>query len=134
MSNESRELERLHEGFRFFSYLLLFITLYLTQLKYFMSKELYLPALGPFLGKLMQLKFLGHVVISKAVCMVFLAITCIGTKAKKDRDLEVSTIVIQVIAGTILYWGSILVLPVTVPAYLILSFAGFVILNIGFKN
>jgi hypothetical protein len=134
MSNESRELERLHEGFRFFSYLLLFTTLYLTQLKYFMSKELYLPALGPFLGKLMQLKFLGHVVISKAVCMVFLAITCIGTKAKKDRDLEVSTIVIQVIAGTILYWGSILVLPVTVPAYLILSFAGFVILNIGFDN
>lgn len=99
-----------------------------------MSKELYLPALGTFLGKLMQLKFLGHLVISKAVCMVFLAITCIGTKAKKDRDLEVSTIVIQVIAGTILYWGSILVLPVTVPAYLILSFAGFVILNIGFDN
>ena len=95
---------------------------------------MYLPVTGPVLNKLLQLKFLGHVVISKAVCLVFLAVTCIGTKSKKDRDLEVSTIVIQVIAGTILYWGSILVLPVTVPAYLILSFAGFVILNIGFDN
>ncbi|MGE0021047.1 MAG: type IV secretory system conjugative DNA transfer family protein [Draconibacterium sp.] len=134
MSNESRELERLHEGFRFFSYLLLFITLYLTQLSYFAGKGLYLPATGPVLNKLMQLKFLGHLVISKAICMVFLAITCIGTKAKKDRDLEVSTIVIRVIAGTIIYWGSIFMLPVSVSIYLIMSFAGFVILNLGFDN
>lgn len=134
MSNESRELEKLHEGFRFFSYLLLFVTLYLTQLSYFANKGLYLPVTGPVLNKILQLKFLGHVVTSKAVCMVFLAITCIGTKAKKDRDLEVSTIVIQVIAGTILYWGSILLLPLSVPVFLAMSFAGFVLLNIGFDN
>lgn len=134
MSNESRELERLHEGFRFFSYLMLFVTLYLTQLSYFADKGMYLPVTEPVLNKLLQLKFLGHVVISKAVCMVFLAITCIGTKAKKDRDLEVSTIVIQVIAGSIVYWGSILLLPLSVPVYLAMSFAGFVLLNIGFDN
>jgi hypothetical protein len=134
MSNESRELEKLHEGFRFFSYLLLFVTLYLTQLSYFAGKGMYLPVTGPVLNKIMQLKFLGHVVISKAVCMVFLAITCIGTKAKKDRDLEVSTIVMQVVAGSIVYWGSILLLPLSVPVYLSMSFAGFVILNIGFDN
>lgn len=134
MSNESRELERLHEGFRFFSYLLLFITLYLTQLSYFTGKGMYLLVTGPVLNKLLQLKFLGHMVISKAVCMVFLAITCIGTKAKKDRDLEVSTIVIQVVAGSIVYWGSILLLPLSVPVYIAMSFAGFVLLNIGFDN
>jgi hypothetical protein len=134
MSNESRELERLHEGFRFFSYLLLFVTLYLTQLSYFADKGMYLPVTGLVLNNLLQLKFLGHVVISKAVCMVFLAITCIGTKAKKDRDLEVSTIVIQVVAGSIVYWGSILLLPLSVPIYLAMSFAGFVLLNIGFDN
>jgi len=134
MSNESRELEKLHEGFRFFSYLLLFVTLYLTQLSYFADKGMYLPVTGPVLKKLLPLKFLGHVVISKAVCMVFLAITCIGTKAKKDRDLEVSTIVIQVVVGSIVYWGSILLLPLSVPVYLAMSFAGFVLLNIGFDN
>jgi hypothetical protein len=127
-------LERLHEGFRFFSYLLLFVTLYLTQLSYFADKGMYLPVTGLVLNNLLQLKFLGHVVISKAVCMVFLAITCIGTKAKKDRDLEVSTIVIQVVAGSIVYWGSILLLPLSVPIYLAMSFAGFVLLNIGFDN
>ncbi len=95
---------------------------------------MYLPVTGLVLNNLLQLKFLGHVVISKAVCMVFLAITCIGTKAKKDRDLEVSTIVIQVVAGSIVYWGSILLLPLSVPIYLAMSFAGFVLLNIGFDN
>jgi hypothetical protein len=134
MSNESRELEKLHEGFRFFSYLLLFVTLYLSQLSYFADKGMYLPVTGPVLNKLLQLKFLGHVVVSKAVCMVFLAITCVGTKAKKDRDLEVSTIVIQLIAGSIVYWGSILLLPLSVPVYIAMSFAGFVMLNIGFDN
>jgi type IV secretory pathway TraG/TraD family ATPase VirD4 len=66
--------------------------------------------------------------------LVFLAITCIGTKAKKDRDLKVSTIVVQVVSGLILYWGSLIVFEKYPPAYLILTFSGFVILNVGFDN
>ena len=82
----------------------------------------------------MRMDFLAKTVLSKTVCLVFLAITCIGTKAKKDRDLKVSTIVVQVVSGLILYWGSLIVFEKYPPAYLILTFSGFVILNVGFDN
>ncbi|MFV0266468.1 MAG: YWFCY domain-containing protein, partial [Draconibacterium sp.] len=41
-----------------------------------------------------HIDFLTAVVPAKAVCLSFLVITCIGTKAKKDRDLKVSSIVV----------------------------------------
>jgi hypothetical protein len=134
MLNESRELKRMHEGFRFFSYLLLFLTLYIQQVHFFREKGLNIPEFSMILDKLMQIEFLSKILLSKAVCLAFLAITCIGTKAKKDRDLKVSTIVIQVIVGMFLYWGSLLVISTVALAYLVLTFFGFVILNIGFDN
>jgi hypothetical protein len=134
MSNESRELERLHEGFRFFSYLLLFVSLYLTQIHFFKAKGFYIPEFAAIIEKLTRMDFLAKTTLSKTVCLVFLAITCIGTKAKKDRDLKVTTIVVQVVSGLILYWGSLLVFEKYPPAYLILTFFGFVILNVGFDN
>jgi type IV secretory pathway TraG/TraD family ATPase VirD4 len=134
MSNESRELEKLHEGFRFFSYFLLFLSLYLTQIHFFKAKGFYIPEFTALIEKIMRMDFLAKTVLSKTVCLVFLAITCIGTKAKKDRDLKVSTIVVQVVSGLILYWGSLIVFEKYPPAYLILTFSGFVILNVGFDN
>jgi hypothetical protein len=134
MSNESRELERLHEGFRFFSYLLLVLSLYLTQIHFFKAKGFYIPEFAAVIEKLTRMDFLAKTVLAKTVCLVFLAITCIGTKAKKDRDLKVSTIVVQVVSGLILYWGSLIVFEKYPPAYLILTFFGFVILNVGFDN
>ena len=134
MSNESRELEKLHEGFRFFSYLLLFLSLYLTQIHFFKAKGFYIPEFAVLIEKIKRMDFLAKTVLSKTVCLVFLAITCIGTKAKKDRDLKVSTIVLQVVSGLILYWGSLLLFEKYPPAYLILTFSGFVILNVGFDN
>ena len=134
MLNESRELQRLHEGFRFFSYLILFLTLYIDQLVWFMEQGLYIPEFAMVLEKILQIEFLANILWAKTVCIAFLAITCIGTKAKKDRDLKVSAIVLQVLTGLLLYWGSLLII-VTVPlAYLLLSFFGFVLLNIGFDN
>ena len=134
MQNESRELQRLHEGFRFFSYLILFLTLYIDQLVWFREQGLYIPEFSMVLEKILQLEFLAKTLWAKTVCIAFLAITCIGTKAKKDRDLKVSAIVLQVITGLLMYWGSLLII-VTVPlAYLLLSFFGFVLLNIGFDN
>jgi hypothetical protein len=65
---------------------------------------------------------------------VFLTITCIGTKAKKDRDLKVSNLVVQVLVGMLLYWGSLLFTSHQPLVYLLCSFFGFVILNIGFDN
>lgn len=132
--NESRELERLHEGFRFFSYLLLFLSLYLTQIHFFKAKGLYIPEFAAIIEKIMRMDFLAKTTLSKTVCLIFLTITCIGTKAKKDRDLKVSTIVVQVVSGLIFYWGSLLVFDKYPPAYLILTFSGFVILNVGFDN
>ncbi|WP_297098912.1 type IV secretory system conjugative DNA transfer family protein [uncultured Draconibacterium sp.] len=134
MLNESRELQRLHEGFRFFSYLILFLTLYIDQLVWFMEQGLYIPEFSMVLEKILQIEFLANTLWAKTVCIAFLAITCIGTKAKKDRDLKVSAIVLQVLTGLLMYWGSLLII-VTVPlAYLLLSFFGFVLLNIGFDN
>ncbi|WP_303919416.1 type IV secretory system conjugative DNA transfer family protein [Draconibacterium sediminis] len=133
MLNESRELQRLHEGFRFFSYLLLFVALYISQLPFFIEKGLYIPEFSVVTEKLLRIRFLGNTVLAKTVCLVFLVTTCIGTKAKKDRDLKVSNIVIQVLIGLVMYWGSLLVLK-TPLLYLLLSFLGFVLLNIGFDN
>jgi hypothetical protein len=134
MNNESRELEQLHEGFRFFSYLLLFLTLYITQIGFFKANGFYVTEFAAMTDKIMRLKFLTDLYISKTVCLVFLAITCIGTKSKKDRDLKVSTLVVQVIVGMILYWGSLPVFEKQPLVYIILTFFGFVILNVGFDN
>ena len=82
----------------------------------------------------MRMDFLAKTTLSKTVCLVFLAITCIGTKAKKDRDLKVSTIVLQIVSGLIIYWGSLFVFDKYPLAYLILTFFGFVLLNVGFDN
>ncbi|MBW8323806.1 MAG: type IV secretory system conjugative DNA transfer family protein [Prolixibacteraceae bacterium] len=131
---EDRDLEKLHEGFRFFSYLLLFMSMYLNQLGYFMAYGIHIAAFGSLVAKLQNLGFLANVYKSKTVCLVFLAITCIGTKAHKDRELLVSTIVGQTIAGLILYWGSLIVFKSSPAVYLWLTFAGFVLLNIGFDN
>ena len=134
MVNEPNELRRLHEGFRFFSYLLLFLTLYIQQVAFFQKLGWYIPEFASLWDKLLRIGFLTNVWQAKAVCLIFLAITCIGTKAKKDRDLKVSTIVAQILTGLLLYWGSLLVIETVIPAYLILSFFGFVLLNLAFDN
>jgi hypothetical protein len=133
MLNESPELNRMHEGFRFFSYLLLFLTLYISQIRFFAGEGFYIQEFAAITEKIIRIRFLSDTVLAKAVCLAFLSITCIGTKAKKDRDLKVSGIVVQVIIGSILYWGSLLVFK-TPMVYLLFSFFGFVTLNIGFDN
>ena len=134
MISEPRELVRMHEGFRFFSYLLLFLSLYLSQIPYFQEIGLFIPEFAGLTEKMMRLDFLTNVTLSKVVCLVFLAITCIGTKAKKDRELKVSTLVIQIISGLIFYWGSLFFFHWLAPLYLGCSFIGFILLNIGFDN
>jgi hypothetical protein len=134
MERESHELVKLHEGFRFFSYVLLFLSMYLTQLNYFVLKGIQIPAFHSLIEKMQNLKFLASLYPSKVVCLVFLAITCIGTKAHKDRELLVSTIVGQTVIGLILYWGSLIVFKSYPVSYLTLTFFGFVLLNIGFDN
>jgi hypothetical protein len=131
---EDKDLEKLHEGFRFFSYLLLFISMYLNQLGYFTAHGIHITAFNPLVVKLQNLGFLANVYQSKTVCLVFLAITCVGTKAHKDRELTVSSIVGQVVAGLILYWGSLVLFKSYPVSYLTLTFFGFVLLNIGFDN
>lgn len=134
MTNESRELDRLHEGFRFFSYLLLFVSMYLGRMSFFMEQGIYIPEFAPLLEKLRQLPFLSDVYLSKAVCLIFLVITCVGTRSHKDRELKVSTIVGQLILGMTLYWGCLFLFHRFELIYLLSSFIGFVLLNIGFDN
>lgn len=133
MVNESRELQRLHEGFRFFSYLLLVLVLYISQLEWFMNKDLYIPEFATITEKILSIRFLENVVLAKAINLLFLIITCIGTKARKNRDLSVSKIVTQVMIGLVMYWGSLLFFERPF-IYVLSSFLGFVLLNIGFDN
>ena len=134
MTGESRELVRMHEGFRFFSYLLLLVSLYLNQLQFFKSLGLYMPELDGLIDKLQNLDLLIHPIYAKLICMGFLMITCIGTKAKKDRELKVSALLYQLLFGLSLYWGSLLILQWQAGLYLLFSFWGFVVLNIAFDN
>jgi hypothetical protein len=133
MLTESRELQRLHEGFRFFSYLLLFLVLYISQVGFFMEHGLFIEEFAPVFRKIMGIYFLANPTLAKAICLVFLAITCVGTKAAKDRNLKASKIVVQIVMGLSLYWGSLLLFLFPM-AYLLLSFLGFVMLNVGFDN
>ena len=46
----------------------------------------------------MRIRFLGDTVLAKAVCLIFLAITCNwDQKQKKERDLKVTSIVFQIV-------------------------------------
>ncbi|WP_299578025.1 YWFCY domain-containing protein [uncultured Sunxiuqinia sp.] len=134
MNHEPHDLVKLHEGFRFFSYLLLILSLYVGSIGYFTRQGLVIPEFSPLLEKLQGLQFLSDVQLSKLVCLVFLAITCIGTKAHKDRELVVPVVVRQVVFGLLVYWGSLLFWDWYPLTYMGLSFAGFVLLNIGFDN
>jgi len=134
MVNEPHELVKLYEGFRFFSYLLLLLSLYISCLGYFTARGICIPEFAPLLEKMGRLVFLSNIYKSKVVCLVFLAITCIGTKAHKDRELTVSVVVRQVATGLVLYWGSLVVLKSYPAIYMLLTFIGFVLLNIGFDN
>lgn len=134
MNHEPHDLVKLHEGFRFFSYLLLILSLYVGSIGYFTRQGLVIPEFSPLLEKLQGLQFLSDVQLSKLVCLVFLAITCIGTKAHKDRELAVPVVVRQVVFGLLVYWGSLLFWDWYPLTYMGLSFAGFVLLNIGFDN
>lgn len=134
MNGESRELVKMHEGFRFFSYLLLLVSLYLNQLQFFKSLGVYMQELDGLIDKLQNLDLLIHPIYAKLICMSFLMITCIGTKAKKDRELKISTLLYQLLFGLLLYWGSLLILKWQAGLYLLFSFWGFVVLNIAFDN
>ncbi|WP_430973774.1 YWFCY domain-containing protein [Sunxiuqinia rutila] len=134
MNHEPHDLVKLHEGFRFFSYLLLILSLYVGSIGYFTRQGLVIPEFSPLLEKLQGLQFLSDVQLSKLVCLVFLAITCIGTKAHKDRELAVPVVVRQVVVGLLVYWGSLLFWDWYPLTYMGLSFVGFVLLNIGFDN
>ncbi len=134
MSDESRELIRLHEGFRFFSYFYLILSLYLNQISFFRSLGIYQIELEVLFAKLTKLDFLSDPLYSKLLSLSFLIITCIGTKAKKDRELKVSTLIFQVLIGLFFFWGSLLIVKEQATAYLLFSFWGFVILNIAFDN
>ncbi|MCU4176967.1 type IV secretory system conjugative DNA transfer family protein [Carboxylicivirga sp. N1Y90] len=131
---EGTQLIRLHEAFRFMSYMLLFLSIYLTCLDYFVAHKFYLKGLDVVFERLLKLRFLSDITLSKLVCSLILLVTCMGTKAQKKPDLSVTTIVLQILTGLFFYWISILLLPSQVLAYIILSVGSFVMLNVGFDN
>lgn len=133
-TTEDKELIRLHEGFRFFCYLLLIVSLFLNERSYLEQKGILITPFSPLVDKLSQLRFLSGIVRSKTVCLFFLMVTCIGTRSAKERELTVGVIVAQVISGLILYWGSLLFLDTYPLWYILLSFSGFVLLNLSFDN
>jgi len=131
---EGTQLVRLHEAFRFISYVLLFLSLYLTCINYFVAQDFYLRGLEFVFDKLMQLSFLSKIIPSKLVTLGVLLITCMGTKAQKQPELKVSALVLQILSGLTIYWGSLWFLPEHTLSYITSAIVSFVMLNVGFDN
>ncbi|MBK3518264.1 type IV secretory system conjugative DNA transfer family protein [Carboxylicivirga marina] len=135
MSNsEGTQLIRLHEAFRFISYLLLFASLYLTCLHFFKTQGIYQNEFAVVIERLYRLPFLSDIIYSKLCTSLVLLITCLGTKARKEPDLSIAKIVLQILSGLLFYWTSIFLLPAYTLGYLLLSTTSFVMLNVGFDN
>ncbi|WP_430811071.1 MULTISPECIES: type IV secretory system conjugative DNA transfer family protein [unclassified Carboxylicivirga] len=131
---EGNQLIRLHEAFRFISYFLLLLSFYLTCMDFFVAQDFYLVGLEFVFTRLMQLTFLSEIIPSKLLTLGMLLITCMGTKAQKEPELKVATIVLQILSGLSIYWGSLYFLPDYVLAYLLTSLIAFVMVNVGFDN
>lgn len=131
---EGTQLIRLHEAFRFMSYLLLFVSFYLSCMGFFVEQNFYLKGLEFIFDKLYQLTFLSDVWMSKWVTTIVLLMTCMGTKAQKKPALKVSTIVLQILLGIGIYWASLYLLPEYDLIYMSLSLISFVVMNVGFDN
>ena len=131
---EGTQLIRLHEAFRFVSYQLLFVSIYLTCMDYFVARDFYLQGLDFLFERLMALTFLSDRVYSKLTTLLVLLITCMGTKAQKKPKLNVSKIVLQIILGLGFYWASLLLHPHYTLAYILISVLSFVVINVGFDN
>ncbi|MCT4588889.1 MAG: type IV secretory system conjugative DNA transfer family protein [Carboxylicivirga sp.] len=131
---EGIQLIRLHEAFRFISYFLLLLSLYLCCMDYFVVQDFYLKGLEYVFDKLMQLSVLSQVIPSKLLTLGVLLITCLGTKAQKQPDLKVKSIVLQILSGLAIYWSSLWFLPQYPLAYMITSLIAFVMVNVGFDN
>ncbi len=134
MSQEGTQLIRLHEAFRFMSYLLLFVSIYMTCMDYFVAQDFYLKGLEFVFERLYTLTFLSDMVLSKLVTVVVLLMTCMGTKAQKRPQLKISTIVMQILLGITIYWSSLYLVPEYTLFYIITSIFSFVLMNVGFDN
>lgn len=107
--NEKRELKSLHGTFQFMVYLMVFLDIlmfvYAPQL---MALEGVGKYLFPLFDKLLNLKIYQNVLLGKIAILVSIALSVIGTAAKKNLDLNPrSQIVIPVSIGLILFFGSI---------------------------
>ncbi|WP_026956657.1 type IV secretory system conjugative DNA transfer family protein [Algoriphagus vanfongensis] len=107
--NERRELKSLHGTFQFVVYLMVFMDIlmfvYAPQLtvldgigKYFF----------PLFEKLLNFKIYQNVLLGKIAILVAIALSAIGTAAKKNLDLNPrSQIVFPITLGFILFFGSV---------------------------
>nr|WP_321411521.1 type IV secretory system conjugative DNA transfer family protein [uncultured Carboxylicivirga sp.] len=135
MSNtEGQYLIRLHESFRFLCYLLLILSLYISCKGYYVQLGLYQEELDFAFDKLQQMSFLSDPIVSKIVTLSVLFVTCVGTRSRKDPDLTVQTIVLQVLFGLGIYWGVLRFYQDYPVAYQLSSLGAFVLINIGFDN
>lgn len=107
--NEKRELKSLHGAFQFVVYLMVFLDIlmfvYAAQLMALDGVGKYL---CPLFEKLLNLKIYQNMLLGKIAILVAIALSAIGTAAKKNLDLNPrSQIVIPISIGLILFFGSI---------------------------
>ncbi|MBS2101267.1 YWFCY domain-containing protein [Carboxylicivirga linearis] len=132
--SEGQYLIRLHEAFRFMSYLLLLISFYIICKGYFRQYGIYQKELDFAFEELQRLVFLSDPITSKWVLLSVLFVTCVGTRGKKDPDLSISAITVQIVLGLTMYWIALRFIDFQPLAYMIFSLVGFVMLNIAFDN
>jgi hypothetical protein len=107
--NEKRELTSLHGTFQFVVYLMVFLDILMFV---YASQLMTLDGVGkylfPLFEKLLNLKIYQNILLGKIAILVAIALSAIGTAAKKNLDLiPRSQIVIPITIGLILFFGSI---------------------------
>ncbi|RPD43118.1 conjugal transfer protein MobC [Chitinophaga barathri] len=95
------------------------------------------PMVARFLSHFAQAAFIGDVHFSKLFIWVVLAVSMIGTRGKKDEKIRLQVVITMVIAGTAIYFASILFFYVSLPPavltvyYIAFSGVGFLMMLAG---
>lgn len=119
------------------SVVLLVIHFYIFCYAAFQAWGLTHPMLGRFLTHFAQAAFIGNVHYSKVFIWVVLAVSLIGTRGKKDEKIRLAAVVTMVIAGTAIYFASVLFFYVSLPPavltvyYIAFSAVGFLLVLAG---
>jgi hypothetical protein len=136
IDGESPELKKMHEFFRAAIYFLVFLEI-IVFVDFGFNETV-----NAVLIKIKRIAIYNNIIYSKLFILLFILLTCTGTKARKKIDLKPSHIFVPISIGFIFFFGSIFFvgdknnngLTFFDYIFIIASFLGALLLNLGFDN